>query len=53
MTKPVELEAAQTIVGLCDRFSCLPSEVLREDAEILRYLKIIDRGAPEPEPEPQ
>lgn len=35
------------IVGLCREFRCLPSQLLREDAEILRYLKIMELGSPE------
>jgi hypothetical protein len=28
------------ILALCDRFHCLPSAVLAEDADVLRLLKI-------------
>jgi hypothetical protein len=31
-------------VALCDRWHKLPSEVLAEPAEMLRYLKIIELG---------
>lgn len=32
------------ILGLCERFSCLPSALLAEDASLLRLLKIEDLG---------
>ena len=32
------------IVGLCDRFKKLPSEVLAEDASLLYYLDVVERG---------
>lgn len=28
------------ILGLCDRFGCLPSQLLAEDAGLLRLLRI-------------
>lgn len=34
------------ILGLCDRFHKLPSEVLAEDASLLRLLEIVELGAP-------
>lgn len=36
------------IVGLCDRFKKLPSEILNEDAEMLRLLQIYHRAHPQP-----
>lgn len=35
------------ILGLCDRFHCLPSELLAEDAALLRLLAIERLGTPE------
>lgn len=35
------------IIGLCDRFKVLPSQVLAEDSELLRMLAVIDLGTPE------
>lgn len=32
------------ILGLCERFRCLPSQVLAEDASLLRLLKIAELG---------
>ena len=41
------------ILGLCERFGCLPSALLAEDASILRLLRIKALGTPEQsEPEP-
>jgi pyruvate/2-oxoglutarate dehydrogenase complex dihydrolipoamide dehydrogenase (E3) component len=38
---------ANTVLGLCEKFGCLPSQLLREDAGILRMLKIQHLGNPE------
>jgi len=40
------------ILGLCDRFHCLPSDLYTEGAEILRMIKIQQLGHPE-KSEPQ
>jgi hypothetical protein len=34
------------ILGLCDRFKKLPSEVLAEDAYLLRMVKVQELGRP-------
>lgn len=47
ITEPRELTDTKTILGICDRFHCLPSQALAEDAEILRYLKIESLAKPE------
>jgi hypothetical protein len=39
---------AKLILGLCERFGCLPSALLEEDAGLLRLLKIESLGTPEP-----
>lgn len=35
------------MIALCDRFKCLPSQILKEDASILRLLRIYDLGTPD------
>lgn len=35
---------------MCERFSCLPSQLLAEDARMIRMLRIVELGTP-PEPE--
>jgi hypothetical protein len=40
------------VIGLCDRFHKLPSEVLAEDASLLRLLEILRLGTPEQEEDP-
>ena len=42
--KPPELQHAEIIDGLCQRFNCLPSQVLAEDVGILRMLDIVAQG---------
>ena len=37
------------VLGLCDRFHCLPSQLEGEDASVLRLLKIAELGNPPPE----
>ena len=44
VVKPVELEMAEIVDGICQRYSCLPSAVLAEDVGILRMLAIISEG---------
>jgi hypothetical protein len=38
---------AKLVLGLCERFGCLPSQLLEEDASLLRLLKIESLGTPE------
>lgn len=40
--KPSELTWAERVIGLCDRFHVLPSQVLAEDAGMLRMLALLD-----------
>ncbi len=47
VTKPHALANADLIINLCERFHCLPSQLLKEDAEFLRLLAIHDLGDPE------
>ena len=37
---------ARFILRACERFGCLPSQLLAEDAELLRLLNIEALGAP-------
>jgi hypothetical protein len=43
--KPIELEAAEIVDGICQRYSCLPSQVMAEDVGILRLLNIVGLNA--------
>jgi pyruvate/2-oxoglutarate dehydrogenase complex dihydrolipoamide dehydrogenase (E3) component len=45
--KPWELVHAELIDGLCQRYGCLPSQLMQEDAEILRLVAIVQEGKPE------
>lgn len=47
MTKPGELLWAETVVGLCDRFHCLPSALEKEDVSLLMALAILKEGSNE------
>ena len=49
MIKPWELEAAQLVDGLCQRYGCLPSALLQEDVTVLRMLAVVAEGQPEQE----
>lgn len=35
------------IVGLCERFHCLPSQLLAEDVSFLKMLKTVNIARPE------
>jgi len=45
--KPWELERAEIIDGLCQRYSCLPSQLMEEEATILQMLAIVQAGEPD------
>jgi len=45
----MELELAEIVDGLCQRYSCLPSEIMGEDVGILRMLAIVGEGKVEDE----
>jgi hypothetical protein len=47
--KPVELDMAEIVDGICQRYSCLPSQLLDEDVGILRMLAIVSEGKVEDE----
>jgi len=38
------LEQAEMVDGICQRYSCLPSELMAEDVGILRMLAIVSEG---------
>src|SRR6266700_1567654 len=38
--EPAELRRARLILGLCDRFRCLPGQLKGEDAEVLRLIAV-------------
>ena len=44
ISKPTELELAEIVDGICQRYSCLPSAVMAEDVSILRMLAIVADG---------
>lgn len=50
--EPSELTHARWVVGLCERFGCLPSKLYQEDSELIQLLNIIEQGTPE-EAEPE
>jgi hypothetical protein len=41
-SKPSELEWAETVIRLAERFHVLPSAVLAEDSDMLRMLALLD-----------
>jgi hypothetical protein len=42
--RPAELATAEIVIGLCDRWHCLPSQVLAEPAWVLRMLDVYQLG---------
>lgn len=32
-----------TVVGLCERFRCLPSQLYAEDAQLFQMVRMVDR----------
>lgn len=40
ITKPIELEQAEMILAICDRFKCTPSQARLEDVECLELMAI-------------
>lgn len=37
---------ARWVVGLCEKFGCLPSKLYQEDVELIQLLSIIEQGTP-------
>jgi len=46
VTEPIELKHARLVLTLCERFSCLPSQLMDEDSELLRLLSIVEMAGP-------
>ena len=44
--EPWELIETRTLLRVCDRFKCLPDEAERQDARVLRLLRIEQLGTP-------
>ena len=44
ITKPPELESAEIVDGICQRYGSLPWAVMGEDIGILRMLAIVTEG---------
>jgi hypothetical protein len=44
IVKPGELAEAELVLGLCDRFHCIPEVAEEMDAGVLRLLKIEELG---------
>lgn len=42
--KPRELELAQMIDSLCERYGCLPSQLLAEDISVYQIASIAEMG---------
>lgn len=40
---PTELEDAMFVVAMCERFSCLPSQLDCEDAALIGMVRMVDR----------
>jgi hypothetical protein len=51
VSKPGQLSDAEFILTVCERFGCLPSALLAEDASLMRMLKIEYLGKPESGPD--
>tara|TARA_R110002020_G_scaffold475023_1_gene708327 strand:- start:4073 stop:4201 length:129 start_codon:yes stop_codon:yes gene_type:complete len=41
------LTSAELIDGICQRYGCLPSELLKEDVSLLRNLQLVELGKEE------
>jgi len=44
VTKPFELQRAELIDALCQRYGALPSQVLAEDVEMIRMISMVQEG---------
>lgn len=44
VTKPFELQRAELIDALCQRYGALPSQVLAEDIEMIRMISMVQEG---------
>ena len=50
VANPLDLELAEIVDGICQRYGCLPSAVMGEDVGILKMLSIVGEGKVEDEP---
>jgi hypothetical protein len=46
VTEPLELRHARLVLTLCERFGCLPSQLMEEDSELLYLMNIVEMGTP-------
>ena len=44
IVKPAQLVTAEIIDGICQRYSCLPSQVLGEDVSLIKTIQIAELG---------
>lgn len=42
--RPAELDEAETVIALCDRWHKTPDEVLAMDVRALYYLDVVNKG---------
>lgn len=42
--KPSPLVTAEILDGICQRYSCLPSQVLQEDVSLIKNIQIAELG---------
>jgi len=47
--KPLELYQAEIVDAICQRYSCLPSELYKEDVSLMRLLHIVGLNEAEAE----
>jgi hypothetical protein len=45
--KPLELELAELVDALCQRWHCPPSEVLRQPVFALQMVALVEMGKPD------
>ena len=44
VSKPSSLTSAELVDGICQRYSCIPSQILTEDVSLIRMLQIVELG---------
>jgi len=42
--KPMQLMTAEIIDGICQRYSCLPSQLMDEDVSLIKNIQIAELG---------
>ena len=45
IVKPPQLVSAELVDGICQRYSCLPSQLEKEDVSLLKILEIVALGS--------